>query len=318
MTRITDQLVLLPKLGRSIASLLSASAPTGTHPAGRGSLPPSDVPLLLSTIEVDLLQLTVESLLAGATGDEARWGRHVATTLTRLISADTGVLALGANGGVRVYGDGAERSDCRAIVELSAPPVADVAVGAARPSGARTWIADATTLRALAGDRAPHAVASLWLLEPQHGTFARFVACFPTTAGTAALQRARSILEIVRPAFTAAVRVHDSGEVAEVGDTMAPAQRCAMVARSLRERYGLTARETDVASLLLQGKANVDIARALVISESTARHHTERVLDKLGVHSRAEVPGLVFGQGTPSNGIPAIARPDLNRSPRAR
>ena len=99
---------------------------------------------------------------------------------------------------------------------------------------------------------------------------------------------------------------------------MAPAQRCAMVARSLRERYGLTARETDVASLLLQGKANVDIARALVISESTARHHTERVLDKLGVHSRAEVPGLVLGQGTPATGIPASARPDLNRSPRAR
>lgn len=51
--------------------------------------------------------------------------------------------------------------------------------------------------------------------------------------------------------------------------------------------HGLTARELDVARLLAEGRTNVAIARELGISPHTARHHTQRVLAKLGVHSRA-------------------------------
>jgi DNA-binding NarL/FixJ family response regulator len=51
--------------------------------------------------------------------------------------------------------------------------------------------------------------------------------------------------------------------------------------------YGLTRRELEVALLLAQGCSNVTVARRLNISPHTARHHTQRVLDKLGVHSRA-------------------------------
>jgi DNA-binding CsgD family transcriptional regulator len=60
----------------------------------------------------------------------------------------------------------------------------------------------------------------------------------------------------------------------------------------LGERYALTPREIDVTYLLLHGKSNADIAQALAISEHTARHHTESVLAKLGLHSRTEIARL--------------------------
>lgn len=53
-------------------------------------------------------------------------------------------------------------------------------------------------------------------------------------------------------------------------------------------QYGLTRREHQVAELLARGKPNAAIARHLGISAHTARHHTQRVLAKLEVHSRAE------------------------------
>lgn len=55
----------------------------------------------------------------------------------------------------------------------------------------------------------------------------------------------------------------------------------------LQDKYGLTRRELEVAQLLAQGRTNTAIANALHISTHTARHHTQRVLGKLGVHSRA-------------------------------
>jgi DNA-binding NarL/FixJ family response regulator len=63
----------------------------------------------------------------------------------------------------------------------------------------------------------------------------------------------------------------------------------------LRQRYRLTRRESDVAQLLALGKSNAEVASALSISEHTARHHTERVLTKLGVSSRAAV-GVSLGE----------------------
>jgi DNA-binding NarL/FixJ family response regulator len=61
----------------------------------------------------------------------------------------------------------------------------------------------------------------------------------------------------------------------------APAELC--------ERYALTRREVQVARLLARGRTNAEIARALGLSTATARHYTEHVLAKLGVHSRAQV-----------------------------
>ena len=56
---------------------------------------------------------------------------------------------------------------------------------------------------------------------------------------------------------------------------------------TLRHRYGLTKREAQVAKLLAEGSSNSAIAEELAISPHTARHHTQRILSKLGVHSRS-------------------------------
>lgn len=50
----------------------------------------------------------------------------------------------------------------------------------------------------------------------------------------------------------------------------------------------LTERETDVLRLLAQGKANKEIAQALVIGENTVKTHVSSILLKLGVQSRTQ------------------------------
>jgi len=57
----------------------------------------------------------------------------------------------------------------------------------------------------------------------------------------------------------------------------------------LRERYRLTTQETRVARAIAAGLRNIEVARSLAISPHTARRHTEHVLDKLGVASRAQI-----------------------------
>ncbi|HEX6965176.1 MAG TPA: helix-turn-helix transcriptional regulator [Gemmatimonadaceae bacterium] len=63
--------------------------------------------------------------------------------------------------------------------------------------------------------------------------------------------------------------------------------------RNRRKR--LTTREMEVVRLLARGLSNAEVARRLEISTHTARRHTERVLFKLGVHSRAQVAARMFG-----------------------
>jgi DNA-binding CsgD family transcriptional regulator/PAS domain-containing protein len=62
----------------------------------------------------------------------------------------------------------------------------------------------------------------------------------------------------------------------------------------LRSLYRLTAREVEVTRLLLRRRTNAEVAHALTISEHTARHHTENVLLKLGVHSRKDVEKMLI------------------------
>jgi DNA-binding NarL/FixJ family response regulator len=50
---------------------------------------------------------------------------------------------------------------------------------------------------------------------------------------------------------------------------------------------GLTARESDVLTLLTQGLPNKGIARHLGISPKTVGNHVERIYTKLGVSNRA-------------------------------
>lgn len=67
----------------------------------------------------------------------------------------------------------------------------------------------------------------------------------------------------------------------------------------LRVGYGLTAAEARVAILLARGRSNTELAHELFISPHTAKRHTERVLQKLGARSRAEVACRIVCTGVP-------------------
>jgi DNA-binding CsgD family transcriptional regulator len=67
----------------------------------------------------------------------------------------------------------------------------------------------------------------------------------------------------------------------------------------LRDRYGLTGREVQVAGLLVQRLTNEEIAGALGISSHTARHHTESILLKVGVKSRRSLQDALAAGGEP-------------------
>jgi DNA-binding NarL/FixJ family response regulator len=62
--------------------------------------------------------------------------------------------------------------------------------------------------------------------------------------------------------------------------------------RELRRNEELSPREREVYEHLIQGRSNREIARALFISQSTAKVHVRHILEKLGVHSRVEAARL--------------------------
>jgi DNA-binding NarL/FixJ family response regulator len=56
--------------------------------------------------------------------------------------------------------------------------------------------------------------------------------------------------------------------------------------RELRIAFGLRGREPQVALLAAEGLSNAAIAERLRLSAHTVRHYLERVLERLGLHSR--------------------------------
>jgi DNA-binding CsgD family transcriptional regulator len=65
-------------------------------------------------------------------------------------------------------------------------------------------------------------------------------------------------------------------------------------AERLRERFGLTRKQSRVARLLGEGLRNDEIARRLFISPHTARHHVEQIRLKVGGHTRAAVAARIL------------------------
>jgi DNA-binding CsgD family transcriptional regulator len=59
----------------------------------------------------------------------------------------------------------------------------------------------------------------------------------------------------------------------------------------------LTTREMQVLRLLAQGTDTAAIATELIVSEATVRNHIQRILHKLGVHSRLEAVALAREHG---------------------
>jgi DNA-binding NarL/FixJ family response regulator len=65
----------------------------------------------------------------------------------------------------------------------------------------------------------------------------------------------------------------------------------------LPDALGLTARQTDVLKLLVQGKPNKLICRDLKLSEGTIKVHVSAILKALRVHSRAEAIAALACRG---------------------
>ena len=82
--------------------------------------------------------------------------------------------------------------------------------------------------------------------------------------------------------------------------TLAP-EATEVLVKATRQRagqhdYGLTERELEVLSLLVEGLSNAVIAERLVISIATAKFHVRGILSKLGVSSRTEAVALALQQ----------------------
>ncbi len=92
-------------------------------------------------------------------------------------------------------------------------------------------------------------------------------------------------------------RVHD-------GEVVIPAALLAQFAAGLRRggrRIGddITPRERELLGYLARGLGLPDVANAMSISMATARNHTQRVIEKLGAHSKLEAVVIAMREGVP-------------------
>ena len=90
-------------------------------------------------------------------------------------------------------------------------------------------------------------------------------------------------------------RVHD-------GEVVIPPALLPQVVAGLRRtgpRVGedMTRRETELLGYLAHGMSLMDIAAAMSISMNTARNHTQRVIEKLGAHSKLEAVVIAIREG---------------------
>lgn len=106
--------------------------------------------------------------------------------------------------------------------------------------------------------------------------------------------------------------VVESIKAARAGEVTVPLARLQAVMARLgpgqpKGNEGLTERELDVLSLLAEGLSNPAIAERLVISLHTVRNHVQRILVKLGAHSKHEAVAVAIRREIV--GIPAVTAP---------
>jgi DNA-binding CsgD family transcriptional regulator len=58
--------------------------------------------------------------------------------------------------------------------------------------------------------------------------------------------------------------------------------------------YGLPARESEVADLVMRSRSNAQVNAALFITPDTVQDHLKAIFEKVGVHNRKDLMGRVF------------------------
>ena len=90
----------------------------------------------------------------------------------------------------------------------------------------------------------------------------------------------------------------DGGDAGDVAVVIQPAPAGSVLDGALRA-LGLSAREREVTSLVLQGHSAKAIAAELVISPWTVQDHLKAIYEKTGVRNRSEFVGLLPGGASP-------------------
>lgn len=185
-------------------------------------------------------------------------------------------IVLEMEGDLHVVGEARNGTDAVAEAERTRPNVALI--------HAKLTGLDGPSAAAVLADRLPSCRVIVMTDDGDHDTLRRAI-----ESGAAGYLTK----ETPMPELIAAIRsVHR-------GDTLVPPHmlgRLFDVFFSQRREQGealrllsrLSRREQEVLRLLVEGAGNEEIGRALVISPQTARTHIQRVIRKLGVHSRLE------------------------------
>jgi DNA-binding NarL/FixJ family response regulator len=108
-------------------------------------------------------------------------------------------------------------------------------------------------------------------------------------------ERERGLEELQRVAADAALRGADALRGAAAREVRRAGGRLAATRQGGTGFDALTAREREVADLVIQGRSNKEVAGVLFLSEKTVEHHLSKIYAKLGVRSRAELAGTARG-----------------------
>lgn len=152
------------------------------------------------------------------------------------------------------------------------------------------------------------AMTMLFAMEPEHRALREQVSSFARTLGSSIRGttphapgdrdlRPWRELRTTTQRYRMSVSLLPAGLLATHSMIVVALNRVGLQQRSdaeMRATFALTPREVQIARLLAGRRSNSEIADALGVSAHTVRRHTERVLMKLGVHSRRGVEGALL------------------------
>ncbi len=139
--------------------------------------------------------------------------------------------------------------------------------------------------------------AELRALAARDALVASARAALPTAGAARGERRVATPLGryVLRAAYGAESVWGTAGTVLVSCDADAPAPDAPAPGAAAGALAALTPREAEVARLLARRATNAEVAAALGVSPHTARHHAQRVLEKLGLRSRRGLGALLGG-----------------------